>query len=516
MNRAWASPLRLPDRVWAALPTVLIVLLSLSAATLAGMVIALGSPQMNLLVLGLIAGGVLLMIPTRVIVFSVLAVGLFATGLLIYYARVGQAHWVVYLLCLALWLKLPFDALARSHQRAHRTTSYGAELGLLMPLLGMLGVIVVASIHNASGPLELLIGARNYLFVWSLAFVVAAGALDDDGLKKVWLFLLAAAAVQAPFVGVQHVIASAKGVSWDAMVGTFGGSPDGGGGGSGAMVIYLAIMIGAFVCLMKSGAMRWAWGALGIGLSVFAVLMAETKVFLVLGPLAASLPLVGELRRRPMFALGALAVVGMVIAAIFVFYQKTYFDSRSAVQTNQAGDYLRYIFETDTQLDIVNRQTGEVARLAAPLLWWKEGWRDGPTVRLFGYGMRESRKSALLGEGKAARRHPFNLTTSTISVLLWDTGLVGLACFTTLLVVLALRSRRLSKSDAIPLFHRSCLEATFVAAVVLLATLPYNDAAIDHYTIQPLLALLVGYTVYWERRARELLSRAEPEWWARA
>jgi hypothetical protein len=510
MNRIWALPLRLPDRVWVALPTVLIVLASLVAAVLVGAVIALGSPLMNLLALGVIAGGVLLMIPTRLIVMAVLALGVVAAGLLSYYGGVKQGHWLVYLLCLALWLKLPFDALARSHLRAHRTVQYGPELGLVLPLLGMLVVIVVSSIHNATGPMELFIGARNYVFVWSLTFAVAAGALSDNDLKRVWLLLLVCAAAQAPFVGVQNLIASARGVSWDAMVGTFGGDPEGGGGGSGAMAIYLSIMVGAFVCLLKRGAIGPVWASLGIGSSVLAVLMAETKVFLVIGPLAAGLPLLNELRRRPLFVFSALGLMTLVVAAIFAFYQKTYFEGRSqGVYTVESSHYIDYILSMDTTLDRINRETGEVSRMAVPLIWWQEGWRDGPTVRLFGYGMRESRISRLLGAGKAARRHPFVLTTSSVSALLWDTGLLGLGCFTALLVMLARGSRRLSKKEVIAPFHRACLEATFVGAVVLLVTLLYNDTAMDHYAIQPLLAAMVGYTLYWERRVRELAPHAQ-------
>jgi hypothetical protein len=501
---AWSVPLDvlhgMPNRLWQIAPTALVVLFSLAAALLCGVVLALGSPQMNLLVLGLTGGAVLLLLPSATIVGLVLTVALVATGLLLYYAKVGQAHWLVYLLCLLLWLKLPLDALARSHRNAHQTARFTGELFLVLPLAGMLLVVLVGGIHGGAGPLEWLIGARNYIFVWSLAFVLASGALSEPALRRLWWFLLFMAAIQAPFVAVQHVLSAARGVSWDAMVGTFGGSAEGGGGGSGAMAIYLAIMLGAFVVMLKNRMMPTAWGVLGILCCLLAVLMSETKVLLLLAPLAVGLPLLRELRRRPMFALSALAGLALAMAAMFAFYQQTYFANRASVYTVDASDYLRYMFQTDTKLDVVNRETGEVARLAAPLLWWKEGWRDGPTVRLFGYGMRESRHSALLGSGKAARRHAFVLTTSAVSVLLWDTGLLGLLCFCTLLVMLGLRSRTLSKRQDIPAFHRCALEATLGASLVLLVTLMYNDAAVDHHTIQPLLACLVGYVMYWERQ----------------
>lgn len=477
--------------------TVAVMLLVLLAgAGLVGVVIALGSMPLTLLAAGAVGGLLLLFVPTPQLVALQLALSLVIAGAAMYYLNIAQAHWLPYALSLWIWLKLPMDRLARLQPVTgpKPTMSRLVMLGLAWLLLSLLGAVI-----NQTPLITFLVGARSQLFIWSLAFAVAAGVLAPDAQRRVWLALLAAAAVQLPFAAQQHFFQFGASGSWDSVVGTFGGDPEG-GGSSGAMVIYLSIALGITVALWQRGQLgRWPAAATAAAI-LLAVGLAEVKAFFAFAPLMLGLVLLRELRSRPVFAIGSVVISAAALVAVFAYYQQAYFnDGVRGAGRADSTDYLRYIASADSQLNLINRRTGEVSRLGAPLLWATETAREGPVRQLFGFGLRASRTGGVLGAGEAARHYAFSLTTSAVTVLLWETGLVGLALFGAILLTTALTARRLSRHAAVPAFHRAALESIPPAMAVLALSSLYNDAVVNHYTIQTLLAFLVGHVLYWQR-----------------
>lgn len=473
-----------------------LLLVLLATAGLVGMVLALGSTQLTLIAVGAVGGLLLLFVPTPQLAAAQLGLSLLAAGIAMYYFKVGQAHWVPYALALWMWLKLPIDAVARRPVPGARALPLG---GLVAIWLAWLALAVLGAVINQTPLMTFLVGARSHLFVWSLAFAMAAGVFGPEGLRRAWLALLAVAALQLPFAAQQHFFQFGSSGSWDSVVGTFGGDPEG-GGASGAMVIYLSIALGVVAALWQRGQLARGPAALLAGAILLSVGLAEVKAFFVFAPLMLGLVFVRELRRRPAFALGALLASLAAVGAIFVYYQQAYFtDSVRGASKANSADYLNYIASADSRLELINRRTGEVSRLGAPLLWATETAREGPVRQLFGFGLRASRTGGLLGAGEAARHYAFNLTTSAVTVLLWEVGLVGLALFAALLAATALAARRLAAAPAVPAFHRAVLEAVPAAMAVLAASSLYNDAVVNHYTIQTLLAFIVGHVLYWQR-----------------
>ncbi len=482
------------------------LLLLLAGAGLVGMVIALGSAPLTLLAAGAVGGLLLLFLPTPHLVAAQLVLSLVIAGVAMYYLKVAQAHWLPYALSLWIWMKLPMDRLAQVRPQVGPSlpTSPLVVLGLLWLLLALVGAVI-----NQTPLITFLVGARSHLFIWSLAFAVAAGVFAPEAQRRAWLALLLAAAIQLPFAAQQHFIQFGSSGSWDAVVGTFGGDPDG-GGSSGAMVIYLSIALGLTAALWQRGQLgRWPAAATALAI-LLAVALAEVKAFFLFAPLMLGLVLLREIRARPGFAIGALLASTVALVSVFAYYQQVYFNDgvRGAGRADSA-DYLRYIASADSRLDLINRRTGEVSRLGAPLLWATETAREGPARQLFGYGLRASRTGGVLGAGEAARQHAFSLTTSAVTVLLWELGLIGLALFAAILLATARAARRLCRHAAVPAFHRAALEAVPAAMAVLAVSSLYNDAVGNHYTIQTLLAFIVGHVLYWQRAAA-LADRAVP------
>jgi len=474
------------DRPWGQWATVAFAVLTpMALAAFVGMVIGLGSPQLTLIAAGSVAGLALLFVPTHAIVTLVLALAIFAVGTAMYYAKVTQAHWIPYALCLFLWIKLPLDALAWRPVSA-------AAAGL--PRLGylLLALFAVTS-------LSILI----YLYVWSIAFVVAAGAMSPARLRVAILLLLGLVVLQAPFAVQQHFIAYDRTGNWDAIVGTFGGNPDGGGGGSGDMVMFLCFGLALATALWKRGQLRGALALTVVLAATATTMLAETKAFFVFAPAALGVVMVGELRRRPGLAAMMMVVTGLLLAATLVFYKYAYFDRSAAAHRDATfGEYLDYAVSADAKTSqMINAQTGEVSRMGAPLVWLREAGVGGPHGWLIGYGPRASNVSALLGKGEAAKHFAFNLTTSTVTTLLWDIGLLGLAIFGAVIGMAGISAWRLSRRASIPDFHRASLEAMGGAFAVAMASLLYNPGLIDGCATQVFFAFAVGYVMYWQKNS---------------
>jgi hypothetical protein len=487
------------DRPWGQWATVaLAVLVPMALAGFVGMVISLGSPQLTLIAAGSVAGVALFFVPTGAIVYGLLAAALFGVGVMMYYGHIMQAHWLIYGLCLFLWMKMPIDALANREPRVG-----GGVLPLSWSLVTWFSIAAVSTIFNATPMLYAMVGARNYVFVWSIAFVVATGAMNPRQLRRCFLLVLVIAAMQLPFAIQQHFLNFGQGASWDSVVGTMGGDPEG-GGGSGPLALLAAFAMGLAAALWKRGQLSARSTLLILAAATVSLMLAEVKAFFIFAPVMMGIVLLRELRQRPGWTLGMLVLTAALLGATFVYYKAAYFDSGvSSHRDSSVTDYLEYAISADSALtNNINRRTGEVSRLGAPLVWLQEGAFGGPHARWLGYGMRASRSSPALGKGDAARHFPFSLTTSTITAVLWDLGALGLAAIVVTMALALTTAWRLSSDERIPAFHRGALEASAGAFALAFVGLAYSDALVDAFTIQTLYSFLVGYVMFWQRQVR--------------
>ncbi|WP_457331826.1 hypothetical protein [Rhizobacter sp. P5_C2] len=497
--RPWG---RLRGRPWgqgAAIATAVLVPMALAA--FAGLVIAVESPQLTLMVVGAIGGLALLFVPTWAIVYGMFGLAFFGVGLLMYYGHILQAHWLPYALALFLWLKLPIDALARSIRPSAPTPVQP----LTWCLLALFALTLLSVAFNETPFLYALVGARNYFFVWSTAFAIAAGAMTERQLLVCFRLALGIAALQLPFAVQQHFMNFASGASWDSVVGTYGGDPEG-GGASGTLALFGAYGMGLAIALWTHGALGGRLAAAVVLSSVASLMFAEVKAFFVFAPLMLGVVLFPELRRRPALVTGVLLVTTALLAGTFTYYRLVYYKPVASARVDSgAGDYLAYAVGADIKLSHnINRVTGEVSRVGAPLIWVQEGGFGPPHGRWVGYGPRASRASAMLGKGEAAKHFVFALTTSTLTVALWDLGLLGLSVILGLLVVALLSAWRLSRDERIPAAHRGALQATAGLFLLALASLPYNDTVVDSHSMQFFYAFSVGYLMFWQRRLAAL------------
>jgi hypothetical protein len=288
------------------------------------------------------------------------------------------------------------------------------------------------------------------------------------------------------------------GISWDAVVGTFGGKIDG-GGASGTLAVFEVIAILVVLLFLEARVISRRTAVIVVVAACISILLAEVKVVFVLLPIVVVGALRGQIIRNPWFSLGALAGTFTLLAALFVGYQQMYW-VKADQRTSDTSGALDYIFRADTNDQLVNYTTGEVSRLAAPLIWWRETSVRDANLVLFGYGPSASRVSETIGYGVAAKRYAFRLDTSTLTVLLWDLGLGGLFCFVAIIVAGAVSAVRLARRPSIPPLHLAVIRAVPTSMMIVLVTLPYNRDAVDNSAMQLLICLLLGQVAYWYRR----------------
>ncbi|HEY4373049.1 MAG TPA: hypothetical protein VGN52_14055 [Burkholderiales bacterium] len=468
-----------------------------------GAIIALGAAQLDLLAFGAFFGLIFLFVPSSWVLITLTFLTFVVVGVAGYFLSFDKGFWLPYMICMLLYLKVPLEGL----QRSGRGHVRGGTSPVVYALLPYLAVFVLSTLINGSSVLFTLVGAKNFAFIWSVLLLLALGRLEEKVLARIWLAVPLVGVLQLPFTLYQHFFVASRnaqtlhaGTSWDAVVGTFGGKIDG-GGASGTLAVFEIFAILLSLLFVQAGVFRKRTAMLVYGAAFLSVFLAEVKVVFVLLPVVMVGVLGRRLIRNPVASLGMLAASGALLALLFVGYQQMYW-SKADHKANSAAGAFDYMFRTDSNDQLVNYTTGEVSRLAAPVIWWRDTSVRGADLVLFGYGPSASRISETIGIGVAARRYSFRLDTSSLTVLLWDLGLIGLLTFVAILVIGAFAALRLAKNDALPPLHRAVMRAVPTAIAIVLVTLPYNHDAVDNSTLQLLICLLLGHVAYWHRRLR--------------
>lgn len=469
---------------------------------LAGAVLALGAAQIDLLLFGAVCGLGFLFVPASTVLGLLVLLTFIVVGLASYFLSFDKGFWLPYMICMLLFLKLPVEALQVTRRGSRVKTQTSAVVYVLAPFLA---VFVLSTLSNGTPVMAVLVGAKNFVFVWSVLLLLALGRLDEKLLARIWQAVLWIAVLQLPFTIYQHFFVAAGNangvrglISWDAVVGTFGGKIDG-GGSSGTLAVFEVLAILITLLFMEARVISRRLALVVVVAAFLSILLAEVKVVFVLLPIMLAGVLRGRLIRNPLASLAILAGAAALLAALFVAYQQMYW-AKVDSKTSDTGSALDYVLRADTNDRLVNYNTGEVSRLAAPIIWWRETSVRGANLVLFGHGPSASRVSETIGYGVAAKRYSFRLDTSTLTVLLWDLGLAGLFTFIAIPLVGAIAALRLARHPAIPPLHLAVLRAVPTAMVIVLVTLPYNRDAVDHSTLQLLICLLLGHVAYWHRR----------------
>lgn len=419
-------------------------------------------------------------------------------GALAYFGRVGQAQWLPAGIGLVLYLHLLLQRI--------RSPGQWRSPPALMVLTALFAILAVGStLWSGSDLVAWLYGLRHYFALASLMFVLALLPLEPCLIDRLWKLALlvvlvqpAVAAYQYFFVGSARLQQGLGGEAWDAVVGTMGGSQEG-GGHSAALGFFVVAGFVVALTLWKRGSMR-AWQVAVLGLTALStIFLAEVKFMALLMPLAVLLALRGQFLRRISLMVAGLLVIVAVVAGMPVLYSKLHYERSGRPPVSAAEFYGQFLNSVEPNL--INRQTGEMGR-GTQIVFWADQHDIArePKELLIGHGMASTNLSRI-GVGDVARRYlPTTVGTNTGVLLLWEVGLIGLTVAILALLVGSRQSFVFARQDSIPVRHRAYLEA---GAILLLLSVPmlfYKHLALKSAAVQFLLFLSAGQVLFWQAR----------------
>jgi hypothetical protein len=389
-----------------------------------GLFVASGSRYLILLALAGLLSTYIVALPATIIVVLMAALVFVIAGSIMYFGGIGQALLLPYGLSLALIAKL----VRFSGPRERRSvTAMHWAIGALVASAALSTVV------NVPQPLLAMAGLKSLIGFVPVALLLASGALKDYWLVQFWRAVAFVPLLQLPYVLYQYFIVAARrstssvsGVSgsWDSVVGSFGGNPDGGGASGVLAFLVLACSFLAYE-LGRAGLLSRTW-RLAIGLSgLICIVLAEVKVIILLLPVGMIAYFLPHIVRRPLRSIAAVLVSVVLAMAVILTYSMVHYAKRNK-GTPTPVELYEYTFGYSTDPNYINFSTGEMGRSAALRLWWNDGMLRNPLHGVVGYGPGSSRGKSSFGVGEKAARYPFFIDRSAATQILWDFGLIGL------------------------------------------------------------------------------------------
>ncbi|WP_378080942.1 capsular biosynthesis protein [Aeromonas bestiarum] len=413
-----------------------------------------------------------------------LLLSLVICGLAQYATGITAFLWLPFLLAIATLLLLPlqtrYGPLQLDYQEKVLLSLY---CGLLM--LALLGTLL------QQGAMVTLIGFKNELALSLLLPCLLLGFCRESQIYRImrlvdWVFYL-----QLPVVLFQVLVIVPKRVAlhgefekWDSVVGTFGGDPMG-GGNTGALGFFCLLVMLVKLSEFRHGLLSLRSVVLHILLAFTICVLGEVKFIILLSPLLLAWVWLSPSYVRGMqnydikrLLLIVLAMGGLVVVAIFLLsasYSSAFEGAEPQGPLDLFIDSLGYVFDPNH----INPETGELGRVTTLFFWASNGDHHGLSNLLFGYGLNTTNHGSTM-PGFLNPLFNVLLDSTSLSVLLWEVGLVGVALFIGLvgLLLWCCRPRplfvrdRLSEADVRLLSY----QPAFIAfGIGCLLSLPYSQ-----------------------------------------
>lgn len=477
---------------------------ALALAAVFGAATGLGGNLMMIFAFGAMGGLVLLFAPVNLVLGFFIILTFMVVGPLASIAKIGQALWAPYMIALILLMRVPMEWYHNSILKYRRPGTANQEASPVMwAVASYLALILLSIAVNLPSPLQVLIGGKLYIFIWGVFFLLVVSPISPESLERMWKGFLLIAVLQFPFVLYQRVFEVGRramqnaGITvLDAIVGTFPGGE--GGGANGSLAMFCVFSTALAISLWRNKRLGNAAALLVVLASLASIALGEVKVIIVVLPLAYMVLNRHDVLRRPLYFLGIGALVLSIVGGIFTLYRDQSIEGRGRSVTEHIERAFDRIFDPNN----ISFEKGEVGRIAALNLWYRDGRRT-PQTFLVGYGPGASQDSTL-GRGVVASRYtPLGINSTTAAGMLWDIGVLGLASFVALIIIAFFEALRLSSSVHIPRFHRSALEACAVMMALVGAMIPYDSDMLTVPQFQVLFLLALFQIAYWRSRVKD-------------
>lgn len=472
------------------LASILLTVLIGAVAVVFGLISSTANPLFVALAVGLI-GGIFLLANPRLIVWIVLIAGLVG-GALISLAgpQFSKLPWGVVILSFLLWAPVAFNLL-----KGQRIPAF------IWLLFVFLLLAVVSSVLQKPALGEFLAGFKRYFQAYGLLFALALIPFAANDMRQWRITVAFIALLQLPFalyerfvlVPLRGGLEGGRAEVTDVVAGTFGANLEGGSPNS-LMVAFLLIAI-AFVYMRWREGLLPGWKVLLLAVPCFIpLLLGETKIVLVLIPLILLVLHRREAFRRP----GVFLLVVFIGAALMTLLAFVY------VELMWKRPLIDVVEET-VAYNFLHKGHGQafLNRTTALLFWWQKQSLADPAGFLFGHGIGSAYAGTLsLSVGSfAAKYRGYGIDLTTLSLLLWEVGVIGLVLHLAIFVMAWVAAGRLALTACDPAVRADALAIQAAIAVFLLFHY-YTNSIVSLLSGELMVAVILGYLGYLVRTAK--------------
>ena len=482
--------------------------LFLGVGALVGLVVATGNLILIALVLGGIAG-VLLLNALPIAVWLIL-IGVFLINGPVGYFSPGMAKisWLFSLLGIFMaGAAMLYTVAGSKHFQRPMPPFIYTSLAFI--------VLAVASGLMSDGPItEVAAGAKRYFQFWGVMFLMAVVPFSEKQVRNWLLFILGVGLMQLPFTLYQRVVLvpGVMGydkpgfVPFDIIVGTFEGSMTGGGASSIMAMLQVMVLFAVFYA-WREKLLNGFWTLLLTVALLVPLGLGETKVVLIMMPVVLFAAYFDLVAKRP------LAFLGIVVATLFFGAILGYF--YFVVQTS--GDIANMSFDENLR-DTIEYNFGNrgyyatgVNRLTAVPYWFEsQSWND-PIATLFGTGVGSSYgvDGLVPDPGHMFLAHPgMYIDLLTTSTVLWDFGIVGFILYF-MIIFGAMRSVAKCFAEATTAWDRLLCRMLMSSLAVTLLMAVYSNSAVVLVSHAFIVSLTLGLVAWRYRHGPMSPTRAD-------
>lgn len=459
-----------------------------------GLAAALGAVLPVAMLSALLIGVAVIASPRLHIVLATL-VALVVTGVLEFFASFGQANWLSSLIVGSMLITVA--------ARIAGGKAAKEPISSLVPLVVLyLLTLLFSSIVNKIPFAQAMVGVRNYLPYIGVAALLIWGGVKPETGRLLFRIFIGIALLQVPFGLYQSLVvgpwrvaqAGAIGRADEAVVGTFGGNVLT-GGYTGEMASFL-VMVMVFLTALRRDRLMSTPVVTGIIVGLLIpILLAETKITLVLIPVLFVVAFLTDLRRNPKFAFAAVLAGGFVFLVIAVTYYIKYWTG------GDAGHHLGYSFDPNFMVTPDHR-----GRVGTIVHWFQMNVQLGSVFSaLVGHGVGSSIEGSFtIGMGSAVRQYGLGLDSHAMSRLLWDGGILSFVLFMGIGLRTFWTSWKLANGGLQPGPDRAAATFCAAASLSMVLMLPYQMSVLGGSAMQFIFWFTVGYTEMLRRRYRGL------------
>ncbi len=414
-------------------------------------------------------------------------------GSLGYFLGMTRAAWLPYGLCVMALVRVPFGSLRETLEPIVRARGL---LAFTLAALVLYAIILVAGVVlNRPAAGQTVAGFKAALPFWVITALLLVDRDRQRCYPRLCKLFYAIFFLQLPLVLLQHAYviprrADAMTTGMDAVVGSFGGHMHAGGANATLVVFTLLIMAHQVARFLRRVGGR-GQPAIIAAAGMTIILAGEVKGVFVWMPMMAVFLVRRHVRAAPR---RCALVLGSTVAALgltFVAYERLYWGQKGH---RPAAERISRIWSSVADPSRIDYATRNVSRAASVALWLADGEVDAAR-RVIGYGPGAAHISATVGLGEVAKRFaPLRVSPTAAAALLWDSGVLGLLTFSSILAGALGMAMKGADSPSVPPDEQARLDALGALLVVFCSLLFYSRALVAEPSTQLLLALAVGVT----------------------